>query len=59
MIGQYKFCNDFDKDDWWMGNLCFLEENFVKNFDLVEKIEVMVKVKGVILGQFMLVWFMK
>jgi hypothetical protein len=59
MTGQYKSRNDFDKDDWRMGNPRFSEENFAKNLDLVEKIEAMAKAKGVTPGQLTLAWLMK
>ena len=59
LTGQYKSRSDFDPEDWRLQLPRFSEENFSKNFGLVEKVVQIAKTKGCTPGQLALAWLLK
>lgn len=58
LSGQIKSVDDLDADDWRRSNPRFQGENFVKNLELVEKIEQLAREKSCTPAQLALAWLL-
>ncbi len=56
LSGEIKSFEDLEADDWRRTNPRFQGENFVKNLQLVEKLEEIAKEKGITASQLALAW---
>lgn len=58
LTGKYRSPDDFPKDDWRRFAPRFSVENFPKNLQLVDEIQLLAKKKGCTSGQLTLAWLM-
>jgi aryl-alcohol dehydrogenase-like predicted oxidoreductase len=56
LTGELKSFEDFAADDYRRNSPRFQGENFVKNLELVEKVQALAKAKGITAGQLALAW---
>jgi aryl-alcohol dehydrogenase-like predicted oxidoreductase len=56
LTGQLKSPDDFPADDYRRNSPRFMDDNFAKNLELVEKIKVIAADKGITPGQLALAW---
>ncbi len=56
LTGRFKKFEDFEENDYRRFSPRFQGENFIKNIELVKKVEELAKTKGVLPGQLALAW---